>query len=219
MSLAEFFKQFYTIFFVWLAGFTAIFVFRKSLKFSYRLLLVLIILVSVFETTAFILASRNIKNHFLFNISDFIQFIALPYFFYLHLQNHSIKKIILGYFILFPLFVLVNTFWIQGPETLHTYSYVLGGGFVLSLTIAYLWQLYISKERRNIFLDPMFWISAAYLSYFTISVPYLGMLNYLWSMNPTFTRWYYLVIYDGGLIINKLLLTVGFVCLRYTIMR
>lgn len=219
MSLPEFFKQFYTIFFVWLAGFTALFVIRRSLPLSYRFLALLVILVSLFETTAFILASRNIKNHFLFNISDAIQFIVLPYFFYLHLRGGRIKKIISIYFWVFPFLVLVNTIWIQGFRTLHTYTFVLGGGFVLSLSVMYLWELYNSKEKKDVFTDPMFWFSAAYLAYFTIAVPYLGMLNYLWSMNPSFTRWYYLIVYNGGLIINKILLTAGFLCLKYITMK
>ena len=87
------------------------------------------------------------------------------------------------------------------------------------LAVAYLWQLYTSDETQSIFRDPVFWISLAYLFYCTISVPYLGMLNYLYENYPEFTRQYYVIIYDVAIIIKNVLLTAGFLCMQFPMKR
>ena len=206
--------MFYTIFFVWLAGFAAAFALRKSLTFSWLIFSWLIIFISIMETIANIMAFNGIPNHFLFNIFDPIYFFAIAWFFYFQLHSPGIKKIIRFYLWIFPLFVLANALFIQSFFNLNTNSYVFGGSFILLLSVAYLWQLYTSDETESIFRDPVFYISMAYLFYYAISVPYLGMLNYLYKRHPEFTKTYYLVVYDFAIIINKVLLTVGFLCMK-----
>ena len=176
----EFLKNFYTLFFVWLACLTAIFTFRKTLSLSYRGFILLIILLSILETIANAIGFfGRMKNHFVWNILYAFQLTLVPYFFKSWLQRPLIKKIITVYIYVFPLFVLINTLWIQGFFTLHTYNYIIGGSFILLLSVAYLGELYTNEESRNIFRNPVFWFSLAYLIYFAVSVPYLGMLNYL----------------------------------------
>ena len=215
MVIVDFLKEYYTLFFVWLTCFTAIFIFRKSLSFSYRWFALLIILLSILETIASAVGFFvHIKNHFLFNILFALELTLVPYFFKYWLHSSWIKKIIEVYIFIFPFFVLVNTSWIQGFFTLQTYTYVIGGSFVLLLSVSYLRELYSDEETKNIFRNPVFWFSLAYLFYFAVSVPYLGMLNYLWSNYPSFTKLYYELIFDGTICLYNILLTIGFLCMK-----
>ena len=214
MPILHFFQQYYTILFVWLSACAAAFMLSKKISFKYRLFCGLIIFLSLMETIANIMAFYGRHNHFLFNILMPINFFGVSYFFYFVLHNNIVKKITRIYLFVFPLFALINVLWIQDFFSLATYSFVFGGTFVLLLAIAYLWQLYNSDETTSIFRDPVFWISLAYLFYCAVSVPYLGMLNYLWEKYPRFTREYYNIVYDGANIISKLLLTMGFLCMK-----
>ncbi len=200
--------------FVWLCGFTAIYISRKSLPFSYRGFVLLIIILAVIETIANIIAFNSYKNHFLFNIIYALRAAFVPFFFKTWLQQTRIKKIIQVYFFIFPLFVLVNTIWVQGFYTLQTYSFVIGGSFILLLSLAYLWELYTNEEAQNIIRNPPFWFSLAYLFYFAVSVPYIGMFNYLWTNYPSFTTLYYKLIFDGTICLYNILLTVGLLCMK-----
>lgn len=216
MAVLHFFERFYTILFVWLSATTAVFMLRKKIIFAYRLFCWLIIFLSLMETIGNVMAFYGRRNHFLFNISDPINFFGVSYFFYLVLHHPTVKKFIRIYLFVFPVFTLVNVLCIQDFFSLATNSFVFGGTFVFMLAVAYLWQLYNSNDTTSIFLDPVFWISLAYLFYCAVSVPYLGMLNYLWAKYPRFTGAYY-IIYDGANIISKILLTTGFLCMRPTV--
>jgi hypothetical protein len=212
--LFEFLKLFYTLFFVWLACLTAIFVFRKSLPFSFRWFIIFVVFVSILETAANYMAFKHIRDHFLFNIIFAFQLILLPLFFKHWLRQVMIKKIITGYLLIFPLLLLINTIWIQGFYTLQTYTYAFGGSFVLLLSVAYLRELYTDDETQNVFRNPVFWFNIAYLIYFAVSVPYFGMLNYLVENQLEFAAKYYVVIIDGTICLYNILLTIGFLCMK-----
>ena len=210
MAVLDFFKSFYTIFFVWIAGLAAAFSFRKPASFPFRVFASLIIFITVMETAANIMAFNGRRNHFLFNIFEPVNFFTIAYFYTFHLHHPFLKKTIHFFLCIFPLFVVTNTILIQSLSNLNTNSYVFGGSFILLLSVVYLWQLYNSYETHSIFRDPVFWISIANLFYFAISVPYLGMLNFLYAQYPEFTREYYEFVYQGAIIGNKIFLTTAF---------
>ncbi len=215
MEIIEFLKEYYTVFFVWLTGLTAIFIFRKSLPLPYRRFILLIILLSILETIANAVGFfGKMKNHFVFNILYVIQLTLVPYIFKFWLNRLWVKKFIQIFLYIFPLSVLINTLWIQGFFTLHTYNFVIGGSFILFLSVAYLGELYSNEESQNILRNPVFWFSLAYLFYFAVSVPYLGMLNYLWTNYPSFATLYYEHIFERTNCLYNILLTVGFLCLK-----
>ena len=211
----DFFRIFYTLFFVWLTCLTGIFIFHKTLPLSFRGFVLLIILLSVLETIGNAIGFfGKIKNHFFFNIIYAIEFTLVPYFFKHCLHSLWLKKIIRVFVFIFPLFVLVNTVWIQGFFTLQTYSFVIGGSFILLLSVSYLGELYTNEESQNILRNPVFWFSLAYLIYFAVSVPYFGMLNYLVANYLSFATLYYELIYEGTICLYNILLTIGFLCMK-----
>lgn len=215
MEIIEFLREYYTIIFVWLTCLTAIFIFRKSLPLFYRWFIVLTILLAILEMTANIVGFfGKIKNHFVFNILYIIQFTFVPYIFKFWLHRLWIKKIIVVYLYIFPLTVFINLLWVQGLFTLHTYNFVMGGSFILFLSVAYLGELYTDEESKQILYNPVFWFSLAYLIYFAVSIPYLGMLNYLWTNYPSFTRLYYKYIFETTNCLYNILLTIGLLCLK-----
>jgi hypothetical protein len=215
VAVLNFFTVFYTLFFVWLTGLTAIFRFRVSLPFEYRGFLLLIMLLCVLETIGNALGYfGGIKNHFLFNILYAVELTALPFFFRFWLARPGIKSLIRVYMIIFPLFVVINTIWIQGFYTLQTYSFVFGGSFVLILVVTWLRELFLDGRAHNILVDPVFWFTLAYLTFFAVSVPYLGMMNYLWGKYPAFATLYYALIYEGTICLYNILLTIGLLCLK-----
>lgn len=214
MNVLLFLESYYTLFFVWLSALMAGFVVAKNGQLNFRLFAGLIIVLAIVETIANIISFQKIKNHFLFNFSDSLLFFGAACFFYSNLLNKRIRKIILLFLIIFPVFFLLNNIFIQGFYTLNTNSYIFGGSLLLCLSVAYLWQLYVSDDNDSIFRDPVFWISIAYLFYCAISIPFLGMLNYLWNQSHSFTRLYYIRIYDISKIIYNILLTAGLLCMN-----
>jgi hypothetical protein len=166
------------------------------------------------ETAGSIMAGiYKLKNHFFYNILFDIRFLVIAVFFFFQFSEQLTKKMIRAFLVLFPVFVIINTLRFQGFYTLHTYSYVLGGIFVILLCILYFWKLYNSEETQSIFKDPVFWFSLSWLFYFFITVPYFGMMNYLVNNWLDFASRYYVVI-DVMDCVQNILLTIGLLCLK-----
>ena len=212
MGISEFLIKFYPVIFSWAASIVALISFRRWMPLHYKLLLVFVFLYAFADTAGAIIGSYYGTNHFFFNIVWGIQYMIISYFYYHTLQSRIIKKIILVFIVLFPIFFLINACWIQGFYKLHTYSIAIGGSFMLLFVIAYIWQVYTSTETQSIFRDPVFWFSLAWLFYYGLTAPYLGMLNYLLNNDPDFAHGYYIWVIDFSDCLRNSLLIIGFLC-------
>lgn len=212
MDLSDFLIKFYPVIFSWAASIVALISFRRWMPLHYKLLLVFIFLYAFADTAGAIIGSYYGTNHFFFNIVWGIQYMIIAYFYYHTLQSKTIRRIILVFFALFPIFFLINACWIQGFYKLHTYSIAIGGSFMLLFVIAYIWQVYTSTETQSIFRDPVFWFSLAWLFYYGLTAPYLGMLNYLLTNFPDFAYDYYVRVVDFSDCLRNSLLIIGFLC-------
>ncbi len=207
----QFFASYYPTGFVILCGIVALAVFRRSWPTSFKLLAIFTAIYLIGDTIGALMSFNHLKNHFVYNILYSLQFLVIALFYYLHLSRIALKKAILLFFVLFPVFVLVNTLWFQGFYDLQTYSYVFGGCFAILLSVGYLWQLYTSEETHSIFRDPVLWFSLAWLVNFAFTVPYFGMLNFLMINFPDFAYVYYLLVIDISDCLRSILLTIGFI--------
>ena len=213
--IVEFLKVFYTLIFVWLAGLTALFMLTRTASSTYRVFLLFIICMAIAETIGNYQAFRGIKNHWYFNLYYIIQFMTVPVFYYQWLKPSVLKKLIPVFLGIFLLFIVADILWLQAFENLLTYVFVTGGSFLLVLAGSWLWQLYTSEEVRALNHYPVFWFSLAYLFYYSIALPYIGMLNYLWASYPDFTKKYYFV-FNMVIILHNIFLITGFLCLKTT---
>jgi hypothetical protein len=215
MDILRFLFDFYPLIFSWAASIVALIIFRRWMPLHFKLLLVFVFLYGFVDTAGAIIARiYDLNNHFYYNIVWGIQYIIIAYFYYYTLKSRIIKKIILVFFVLFPIFFLINACWIQGFYTLHTYSIVLGASFMLLFSVSYIWQVYTSTETQSIFRDPVFWFSLAWLFYYGLTAPYLGMLNYLLNNDPDFAFGYYVWVIDFSDCLRNLLLIIGFLCMK-----
>lgn len=216
MTLSRFLIEYYPIFFVWGAGIAAVVAFRRSQPLHFKMLAIFIFLYALCDTIGAVMAAfYGLKNHFYYNILYGIQYLVISFFYYHILVNRTIRKIISVFFIVFPVLFIVNSAWIQGFYTLQTYSLVFGGCFMLLYTVAYIWQVYTSTETQSIYRDCTFWFSLAWLFYYGLNVPYLGMLNYLLENYPEFALSYYLKVIDLSDCLRSSLLIVGFLCMKW----
>jgi len=215
MTLSRFLIEYYPNIFVVAAGIVALLSFRRRLPLHFKTLLIFVFIYSIVDTTGNVMAAYyGLKNHFLYNILFGVQYLVIAFFYYYILKNTSLKKVILAFFLLFPLFFIVNSCWIQGFYRLQTYSIVLGASFMLLFAVSYIWQLYTSTETQSIFRDPVFWFSLAWLFYYGLTAPYLGMLNYLLNNYYDFASNYYLWVIDFSDCLRSSLLIIGFLCLK-----
>jgi hypothetical protein len=164
------------------------------------------------EMAGHALGKSGFKNHWLYNISYFVAYLFLPYFFSRFPLASFLRRIFPGYAIAFTLFFLVLVLYEKPFTELLTPVIVSGGLAVIFFAAYYLRQLYKSDEISPVQKDPHFWISIGFLFYYAGLTPFLGMLNYLWEHYPGFTKGYNLIINYGFTILLNTFICIAYLC-------
>ncbi|SFE50723.1 hypothetical protein SAMN05518672_10736 [Chitinophaga sp. CF118] len=155
----------------------------------------------------------GVKNHWIYNIHYWIMYLALAYLYQRQIQNEYVRRSISWFYVLFSILVVFESICF-GVTDLQTIIIVAGGVFIIFLSASYFRQLYLSEETERITRDPWFWFSFGFLINFGGTVPFLGMLNYLWERFPQFTHFYYLYFSNSFTIFLNILIIAGFLCRR-----
>jgi hypothetical protein len=165
------------------------------------------------DVAGFIIRARGENNLWLYNMYFWIMYLVLAHLYGTQISNSGIQQSIRWFYGLFPVLVTVQLL-IGGIMQLQSLVIVVGGVFIIFLVAAYLRQLYVSEDTKPITRDPWFWFSFGFLIYFGGTVPFFGMLNFLWAHYKGFTTFYYLYFCNSFTVLLNLLLITGFLCRR-----
>jgi len=199
------------LFVVGLAAAVSLISFRYDYPAPFKKLSVLWVFNFCVDLTGHIYKHLGLKNHWLYNIYFWMLYLSLAYLYYYQIQGRYIRGSIRWFLMLFPLLILTVSV-LSGIDDLQTIIIVVGGIFMIFLAASYFRQLYTSEENERISRDPWFWFSFGFLIHFGGTVPFLGMLNYLWARYPAFTNFYYLYFSNSFTILLNILIIVGFLC-------
>ena len=165
------------------------------------------------DLAGFIIRARNDENLWLYNMYFWIMYLVLAHLYGTQIRTNGIQQSIRWFYLLFPVLVFVQVL-IGGIMQLQSLVIVVGGVFIIFLVAAYLRQLYVSEDTKPITRDPWFWFSFGFLIYFGGTVPFFGMLNFLWAHYKGFTTFYYLYFCNSFTVLLNLLIITGFLCRR-----
>jgi uncharacterized membrane protein YidH (DUF202 family) len=185
--------------------------FIKNDKLIYRLFSIFLLTTFIIESVANQMAERKQNNIFIYNLFSVLEFCF--YFFFFHSVLKGYLKKIKGsvIIILYLALALVNIFLIQGKNNFHTYTYILGCIICIILSITYFYFLFKYSTVSNLIKDPVFWISAALLLYYSCTLPVFGILNFLTNLAvPFYTELAFIIEFMN--IALYLLFAIGFIC-------
>lgn len=185
--------------------------FTRNYPLPYKQLCVLWLVNFSVDLTGHLIRWQGGVNHWLYNIYFWILFLALAYLYRGQIRNSIVHKTIRWFHILFPALIVTETL-LYGLDNLQPMMIVTGSVFMIFLGAAYFRQLYLSEETESITRDPWFWYSFGFFIHFGGTMPFLGMLNYLWALNPSFTNFYYLYFSNSFTILLNILIIAGFLC-------
>jgi hypothetical protein len=198
---------------VGLAAVASLISFRHDHLRALRPLSVLWIFNFLADLAGHITRAMNIKNLWIYNIDFWVLYMGLALLYRQQIISRQIGYAIRAFGILFPLLVFADVIMF-GITDLQAVIIVTGGSFIVFLAAAYFRQLYISEDNERITRDPWFWFSFGFIIQFGGTLPFLGMLNYLWRHYPQFTRFYYLYFSNSFTILLNILIIAGFLCRR-----
>lgn len=153
----------------------------KRLGYARKLLTVLMGLSSITQIIALAYFLVNENNLFIYHMYMPLEFILLGYMYKIWLKDWwkgwIIDLIIWAYVGL----SILNTLFIQTPDTVNSYALFLGGAFLIIFAIAFFYRILDEMKLRSLESSFEFWINASILLYYSGSVLILG-LNHLISM-------------------------------------
>lgn len=152
----------------------------KILDKSGRWIFYYLISSAVFAGGSDLIAKISGNNMWFFSPMSFIQFLILTIFFSHVIKNQRFKPIAAGIFILTTCFVLIDFFWLEGPEAYNSYSLTFENFFLLLYSVIFFWELLRDEDlvKNAIFVNtlPNFWYNCAlfifHCSNFMLSLAY-----------------------------------------------
>jgi len=212
MSIDQFIRVF-PLTVVGLAAATSLISFRYPHLKALRPLSILWVFNFCADLAGYITRSMGIRNLWIYNIDFWMLYIVLAWLYREQIRSRRIGAAIRIFYFLFPVLIIADCA-LFGINDLQTVIIVAGGAFIVFLAAAYFRQLYISDDNERITRDPWFWFSFGFIIQFGGTLPFLGMLNYLWQHYPQFTRFYYLYFSNTFTILLNVLIIAGFLCRR-----
>ena len=154
-------------------------------------------------------------NHWMYNAFYLAYFPVLANVFSYILTNEKIKVSIQFFYVVFVVFVLLNSIFLQGINALQTLTFVFGSCFISFLAGAYFWQLLISNDTSVISRDPFFRLSFGLILYFGGITPFLGMFNYLVANHVEFAQFYFVYVSNVFSILLNIVIIITYLCRVY----
>jgi hypothetical protein len=167
---------------------------KKSGDFSYKLLLVFLMVTFLNESICYYLKHHNGANNIFYNFYYYFRFPIIGWMFLNIFTDKLQKRFIYLFFILSFLFFFVNNFYLYGFYSLHSNYQAAGSIFVIALSLVHFFNILKNTSKKNPLTTPFFWVATGFFFYFLCTVPFLGILNFLFKKDIVFIGQYLILV-------------------------
>lgn len=123
---------------------------------------------------------HGIKNYTMFNIFTTFEFEFYFFIFFLYYGNTINRILIVLVMLGFPMAVYYNLAFIQGFESFHSNTFLLGSFFMVLFSLLYLFESVSAKNIHIVITEkPFFWVCTGYMMFYLGSVIINSMFEYL----------------------------------------
>jgi hypothetical protein len=131
----------------------------------------------------------NLKNNNgIYSIVMLIEFWFYPLYYRQVLINKSIKRLISGYLVVFPVFWFLLVFVLSGADTWNSYISITGTIVLISLSVCMYYQLFTGNVLIRLITHFEFVIASGLIIFFACTYTVLGMLNHVVQINLPLAR-------------------------------
>lgn len=210
--------QYLSLLFVLLSYISSLSAFRLDMAkpfrhFSYFLLFVLLseIFGMAWPRKLYLYASATRNNQWFYNAFHFVSYLFYMYFYLLVIPHAKIRAAIKTIRGIYILFAIGNMLFVQGFMHLNTHTELLASFIMISLSIAYYYQLLYAKEIVSLKRDSVFWISTGILIYHLGSMMGLFLINVMNVVSNGMAQSIHLII-QASAILMYLNFSIAFLC-------
>ncbi|TDX01865.1 hypothetical protein [Dinghuibacter silviterrae] len=155
--------------------------FRLDFPLRLKVLSVLMGITFCNETLCSVLTGPlHIRNNMPFyNVFSLLETLTFAVYFYLLLGKGWARVAIVVFFIAFPLWWGYTTFFLFGLHNWNSYVNIGETLLCLVMGVRYFVVVFTADELTTLHDNPDFWIVVGLLLYFTVQLPFGGMLNFM----------------------------------------
>jgi hypothetical protein len=139
-------------------------------------------IVSVELTGRYLRKELHADNVGLYNISVPIEFLFYAFIFWSTFAIRIFRRLTGSFIILFFLFVIVNTLFIQGFKNFTTNVLKVGNFFMIIVCCLYFTELMRQEKQVQLLKEPMFWIATGVFLFNAGEIFYTLFADYLIGM-------------------------------------
>lgn len=161
--------------------------FQKGTPIHLKLFPLFLLATIVIEVTGIALWRQGKSNILLYNLFGVISVMFYLYFIRNIIHNTRVKRLISITIIIYPLLTFINVEFIQ-VNAFHSITYSLGCLLIVSACVFYFYELFQLKRSINLLREPSFWICSALLFFFTCTLPFIGMTNFLFKVSTVIAQ-------------------------------
>jgi hypothetical protein len=114
-----------------------------------------------------------------YNIVMCVEFFAYAWYYHCILKNKTLNKIVVAYLIALPISWFILTFKVFHLTNWNSYVDVAGSIFTVFLSCVFYYQLITAPDLVRLSRSPEFWIATALILYYSGSLPFTAMLDFL----------------------------------------
>lgn len=134
------------------------------------------------ELVGFWLTKIGIKNYLLYNVFTTLEFIFYSFLFSKHLKTTLFKKLTIGFIPFYAMMVFLNLQFIQGYNSFHIYTFLLGSFFIVLFCCLFFYESVLPEHLDHpLAKQPFFWVCTGLLLFYMGSVIINALFEYLRS--------------------------------------
>ncbi len=134
------------------------------------------------ELTGFWLTRIGVKNYLLYNVFTTLEFIFYSFLFSKHLKTTLFKKLTIGFIPFYAVMVFLNLQFLQGYNSFHTYTFLLGSFFIVLFCCLFFYESVLPEHLDfPLAKQPFFWVCTGLLLFYMGSVIINALFEYLRS--------------------------------------
>jgi hypothetical protein len=127
------------------------------------------------------------------------------------IRQSTVRKLIIGFLCLFPLFWFFTVYFIFQFTEWNSYVLVVGGFFTVLWSVAYLYEIITFETHIRLQNHSEFWVSVGLLIFYVCNIPLMGMYNFILTHFPKISYSIIPINLSANIIMYSLF-TYAFIC-------
>ncbi len=153
-------------------------------KTNLKYFLPFLLLTLIIELIGFFMVIKGNHKYTMYNVFTTFEFVFYFFIFSKHLKIPYYRYPVIAMIFIYPITVYLNLKYIQGFNTFHSYTFLLGSFFMVLFSCLFFFESVRLENLHKMLPDqPFFWVCTAFIMFYLGSVVINSLFQYLMSFD------------------------------------